>query len=719
MAAVLLATALGALALWGRSESALRWLAGQTSAWSGGRVVLEGVTGSVLGPLRVVRLGYRSPEVDVTVEAFEADWSPVRLVLGRALRVTRLQAARVQVEVKPTDTPLELPQDLTPPLPLVLARVDVPRIELRGLGPELLIQDLKGALEADAGSYRLDVSSLRLPQVSLSGNASLAAARPFTLGGAWNATASYADQTFSIPTRLSGNLEAVELAASVEHAWAKGAVSASIAPFDAQPVRALHAEFSGMDPARHGKGFPSADISTTLTAVAAQRGLAGRLEVVNRTPGRLDQGRLPLERASSRVALADDELRFEELVITLAGAGILEGTGRADSAQAELSLRTAGLALNALHASLKPLRPAGTMMLRATPEQQAAVANLASGEYRLQLDVLHRGEVLSVRSAALRARGSELEATGELRLDPARTFAARGALTAFNPAQWGEFPKARLNARLEAEGQLEPGPQGTLRYRVVDSQYGGAPLSGEGVLGYAGKQALRADGHLALGDNRVSFRGGVGPGERLAWTLDAASLAVLGPEFSGKLTGSGWFAGDLEHPSYQLDLQGSRLRLPGGLAAGTLRASGEFTPGAEGILRGRLEAQKAQLGGYALDSLEATADGTPPRHNLSVAAKNADIDFQAGAEGGISAGPRWSGSLLSLVTHKPVAGSLASPTSIAIARDELEIGAADIRVGDARLALERLAWRDGRLASRGRFTALPLALLARPGPGAP
>jgi translocation and assembly module TamB len=711
VAALLLLAALGALALWGRSESALRWAAGQAAAWSGGRVTLEGVSGSVLGPLRVARLGYRSPDAEVTAEGVEADWSPARLLLGRALHISRLQAARVEVVVKPGDAPLQAPADLGPPLPFRLARISVPRLELRGPGAEVLLQDLNASLEADAGAYRLRLSSLRFPGAGLSGRASLGAAKPFALEGEIAATAAYAGETFLIPLRLSGTLEAVGLAASVDHPWGKAALAASLAPFGDEPLRALRAELSGVDPSRHGKGWPGADLAATLDAAAAAGGLAGEIHIENRAPGRLDQDRLPLERVRTRVALAGGELRLDELVLGLAGAGTLEGAGRVAPDRAEFRLRSSGLALHALHAALKPLRPAGTLALTATREQQDVQADFAAGEYRARLDARHRDGVLTLRSAALRARGSALEAAGELRLDAAREFSATGTLRDFNPAQWGEFPGAKLNARLEAQGRLAPGPRGTLRYRLLDSQYGGAPLSGEGVLGYEGREALGAEGHLALGANRLDFRGGLGPGERLAWSLEAAALSALGPEFSGKGTASGWFAGSLDSPSFQFDLRANRLRLPGGLAAGALQAGGEFAPGADGVMHLRLEAQQLRLGGHALDALQAAAEGTASRHEFSVAARGAGLDLEARAEGGIADGSRWIGTLVSLAMRKPEAGSLAAPAALAVGRDHLEIGAAELRLGSARLSVERVSWRDGRLASRGRFSALPLGLV--------
>jgi translocation and assembly module TamB len=713
-----LIAALTALALWGRSESALRWAAEQAAARSGGRLVVEGVGGSVLGPLRVTRLTYRSPDADVTAQDVVADWSPARLLLGRALHVTRLEAARVQVAVK-AGAAAEMPQDIAPALPIHLPRFSIRHLELRGLGPDLLMEDLGAGLEADHGSYRLELRSLRLPRAGVSGGARLGTEAPFAVNGEFNVQAAFEGETFHVPVRLSGSLEALLLEASLDHGWGKGTASASLDPLGEQVLRELRMGLSRMDPARHAKGIPPADLSATLSARATPRGFEGELNIENRAPGRLDQGRLPLERLQSALVLVGEELRFDDLAITLAGAGTLKGGGRTDGARAEFTLQSTGIALDALHASLRPLRPAGTLALALAPDRQTARADLAAGMYRLQLEVLHRDALLTLRSAALRARGSVLEATGVLRLDEARSFSATGTLRGFNPAQWGDFPVARLNARLEAEGRLAPELRSTLRYRIADSGFRSAALGGEGSLEYAGGQAVSAHGHLALGNNRLDFRGSVGRGERLAWDLNADALSALGPEFSGKATGSGWFAGALDHPSIEFKLQASGLRLPDGLAAGSVQAAGEYAPGPEGISRGRLVAQNAKWGDHSLESLEATLDGTEPRHTLSVAARGPQLDLEVRAEGGLESGRRWRGRLLALETRKPVAGSLAAPAELAIGRDELMIGAADVRLGNARFALAGAAWRGGRLTSQGHFAALPFGLLVPKRPDAP
>lgn len=183
IASLLLAAFLAALAGWGRSESALRWAAAQAATWSGGALTLEGVSGSVLGPLRVQRLSWRSRDVEVKVHDFEADWSPARLILARSLHLDRLTAVRVEVAVQAGDAPLVLPQDFAPPLPVTLNGVSLPRIEVRGLGPGTLALGIAGNLRADAREYHLDLAALQIPGARLSGRATLASATPFALGG--------------------------------------------------------------------------------------------------------------------------------------------------------------------------------------------------------------------------------------------------------------------------------------------------------------------------------------------------------------------------------------------------------------------------------------------------------------------------------------------------------------------------------------------------------
>lgn len=75
-----------------------------------GIVHAEGARGSLWGPLRFERFRYEDDSVRVELEDVRLDWSPLQL-LRRTVAVARLEAAALQVEVKPRADPPELAAD--------------------------------------------------------------------------------------------------------------------------------------------------------------------------------------------------------------------------------------------------------------------------------------------------------------------------------------------------------------------------------------------------------------------------------------------------------------------------------------------------------------------------------------------------------------------------------------------------------------------------------
>ncbi len=707
---LLLLAGLAALALFARSETALRWAAGQAAAWSDGRILLKDVSGSVLGPLRAGQVIYRDQTTEVVIEALELNWNPLAL-LGRQARITRLAAASATVTNKPTREPTRLPDDLSLPYPVTVLRVELPRLAFRGDDYETVLEKIAGRIDAQPGQYRFQLDSLGYQENSLAGEATLASLRPFSVHGSLTLSTALDQHRLALPLHLAGTLENLRIEGLLDADWGKGSGFVLLAPFADDVVRAMGADLRDIDPARLRKEAPEADLTLTFSARETQGRLAGSLRVENRRPGTLDGNLLPVETLDSQLALTGDGVRLDGLDISLGEGGKFSGDGTIGVDSLRLRLETRGVNLNALHRSLKPLRPAGTISVTATADQQDFIARLESGIYRLALDALLKDQNLTLRDASLRARGSTLVFNGELRLDGARPFSATGVLQNFDPSLWGDFPKARLTARLAADGKLSPATEGTLRYQLGKSSYRNEPIEGEGTLSYGPQEEVAGEGYVALGGNRVGYQGSLGtPSARLEWTLDAPRLAALGEEFSGKLSGSGWIAGGFRNPSLNFALSGSGVQAVG-TAFESLVASGTLgiRPGDE--LRLAVEARGLKAGEIAMDTVSADVSGTRQRHALTLAASGPQAELTVAAEGGLDAELRWSGTLQRLESQKPQPLRLLAPASVTLATDKIESGAVEIAWGSGRLELDSLAWRPGMLRTRGRASALPLTLL--------
>lgn len=715
LGALVLVGALAALALFARSETALRWAAQRTAAWSDGQVVLRDVTGSILGPLRAGEVIYRDEGTEVSIQALELDWRPLGLLAGQ-IRVAQLAAASaVVINKQASPEPVRLPDDLGLPYPVTVGSVTLPRLVIRGEGYETVLEDIGGRIEARPGQYRVRLDSLGYGQDRLAGELTLGAQEPFAADGSLTLSTTFDERPLRLPLGLSGTLERLRVDATLDEVWGKGKGFLVLAPFGDQVVQELGADLREVNPTRARAEAPDADLALLLSVRETDGVLSGSARLQNRRPGTVDRNLLPVETLESRLVLTEKGVRLEDLLVSLGTGGSFSGEGDIGPDSLRLRLETRGTDLRAIHGALKPLRLAGAIAVTATAAQQDFSARLESGIYRLHMDALLKEKNLTVRDASLKARGSELTFTGDMGIDSPRRFSVSGVLRNFDPSQWGDFPGARLNARLQAEGTLSPDIQATLQYQFGRSHWRNETVEGEGTLSYGGKAGVAGEGFVALGGNRVGFRGSLGtPDARLDWTLDARRLAALGSGYGGSLAGQGSVAGALPNPSLDFDVSGNGIRAPG-LTLGRVSARGTLgiRPGDE--LRIAIEARQLVAEQVEMDEVRAEVSGTRKRHALTVAASGPGIEFSAAAEGGLSEKFLWSGTLQRLDAPRPQPLRLLAPVKVTLGADTVDLGATEIAWGSGKLVLDALTWQPGALRTRGHATALPLAqALPRP-----
>jgi hypothetical protein len=123
----------------------------------------------------------------------------------------------------------------------------------------------------------------------------------------------------------------------------------------------------------------------------------------------------------------------------------------------------------------------------------------------------------------------------------------------------------------------------------------------------------------------------------------------------------------------------------------------------------------------AIATMRASVTGTLAKHAATFGATGGDFDLTAAFTGGLAetklpngtAGPAWSGTLDSLANRGTYALQLESPTALEVAPDRIHVGATRVAVAEGRAELASFAIDDGRIATRGSFTGIPVAALAR------
>lgn len=717
---VLLLGLAGAGAIWfAGSQTALRYLAARAVEESAGRLAIEGLSGSLYGPLAIDRLAYVDGDLRIAARSLALDWSPRDLLFGRGLRVNRLTAQTLEVDTGAAKTsPPPLPQALRLPLRIQVPRATIDTLAIVAGGSRRELRALKVALDNPPGRLQAAVSA-QTPWGAAEAELTLADAAPFALGGRAALARTAGPAAYTVAATLSGTLAEVGVFATAALRGAKAELKAVLTPFAGAALRQAALSIAKIDARQFGAGLPRTEIGAELTLAAQDGGaFAGDVRIANAGPGSLDAARLPLREAKAAFSGTPDALRIGNLSLDLGVAGRFEGEGSVDNEGLRLSLRTAGIDLRGVYATLAATRLAGTLALAADTRTQGVRADLRDGPYRVTFDAEHREDTLEVRTASVAIGEGVLEASGTLSLAAAREFRAGGTLSGFDPSRLGDYPAARISASFSATGHLAPAPEATLEFAVADSRYRGSRLQGRGKARVSTARLRDADVVLELGANRIALHGGFGaPGDALDWQLDAGHLAALAAELSGSLRASGRLAGSVEQPSGRFRARALGLAWKKDRRIAELSAEGRIDAGLNGplVLEARLRDLRAGKARIARASVSAR--GRLVGHEIAVAARGEGIDAEAGFEGAWDAGG-WSGQVRRLENRGRYRVELDSPAPLSIGSGGFTLGAAALRTAGGTLRVDELALRGAHFFSAGQLSDIDsgylLGLSGRP-----
>ncbi len=705
----------GALAWLAASEPGLRFIARQAERMSGGNLRIAGVRGTLAGPFRIDALTLRDEEKRFELRDLRVDWSP-RALWRRSLLISRLSAAELTItEIKPSDRPPRPPASLRLPLGLSVPSARLERLTFRNAGGAWAVSGIEFGLDKPADTYRLDLRALSTPWGEARAQASLAQTAPFALTGQGHFRHAHGNLALG----AAGTLALIDLKASATLAAGWGKVDMRLAPFSERPLQALHLTAQGIDPSVWDKTLPGADLD--LQAELSGQGVsgqgaqtfAGSLTLRNGHPGTWDRGRLPLKEASARLAGTGAGMDLQDIRLDLDRAGRFTGSGRIDAQGAALDLDTRDFDPAGLHGKLRPLRLAGAIHVRAARERQTLLADLGYQGYRLRLDAERHARVLRINEALLGSGGGSLGLYGTLGLDADHPFDLAGALSGFDPAAFGAYPSARVNASFSAAGRLSPEPEARLSFAIADSQLRKQPLAGAGNLRLAARRLWDSDVALRLGTNRLVLRGAFGlPGDRLSMLLRMDRPDLIHPALSGRIQADGDIAGGPAAPTGHLDIAAENLAWGDDYRLGKLRAKARLDPGQAGGLALDARLTRLDTPRLTLDRASVLAQGRRDRHSLSLTARNPDIDLDAelaGAWRGADGQPEWRGQIARLTNRGRYPLNLLAPAQLQLGADHVRLREARFTALGARIDARDADYRAGSFASQGEFTGLSIA----------
>ena len=730
---LLLALVIAALYWLGGREATLQQLLQTAAHASGGKLTVDGVTGSLYSKMHVARVRYEDEKRRAILENITLDWSP-RSLLGRELVLNEVAVGRIDFTVKQaSDEPPAPPASLRLPLTIRAPRVAVDQLQIESGGNTTTFNAVQLAVDSTGAKHHLRIANADTPWGKLKGQATLAADLPFALTADAELTGATAmagaPRAFTLAAKASGPLAKLSISASASispsASTSAGALSdpasiaarATVNSFAAMPLQtlALDAHEVNLQALRHN--LPLTALNATLDGKIDDDGtLAGNLTAANALPGRVDAGKLPFKSLAAAVSGKLSGWQATALRLDLAEAGQFTGTASGKNAAIELALSTGNLNLNGIQTSLKPTRLAGDIKLGVpNAESQHIVADLAQKPLRIRLDATRDGDKLRLARATLASGVGELAISGELELSGKRKYEASGKLANFNPADFGKLPPARINATLMSRGELAPAPAGNLQFTLLNSQWRGQPLAGHGRLEFAWDRIAGVDVELTVAPNHLTAMGALGRvGDQLAWMLAAPRFQDIDPSLAGSLSGSGQVQGSFTEPAFDFKLAGNGLTLPGGQRIESLRGHGNLSSGQHGAVNAELIVQGLNSGRFNLASANLTVNGTRDQHTLVFTATEPRlIDLTLQAAGGWNARRGWAGTLQRLVNQGDYAISLQAPTRIAIGPNHAEASQLVLLAAGGELAVKTLNWSAGNLATSGALRGLSFAYLQK------
>ena len=583
-------------------ETTLQALVQRVADKSGGTIVVSGVTGSLYSSMHVAKLVFRSPEQVMTAENIAIDWSPFQY-LSKGIAINKLHVMTLKIDTIKEGEPAKMPVSLAAPFSLQLSDARINKVTLVNKAASTIIADVRFDLHGDKAKWMLRGASAITPWGYAKADGSIAANKPFKL----DATASLTQlvpkgqPAAQLTLKAGGDLVTTELTANGKSGKAVGEARFTLSPYDQVPLRAMQITGQNIDPGFFNPALPTADLTVAIAArIEANRDIKGSVSIENQGPaGTIDKQLLPLRAMRGALTGNLSALQISGAVIDFGGAGKFTGNGTLDRKTDEQGLGTANFVLHTdrldlrqLHSRMKATKIAGDIRLQNAGDTQSLTAQLVEAGMRLDADATLKDNLLQIKKASVVAGGSSIRLTGNASLVDTREFKLAASAANFNPASFGDYPAADINADFTVGGVMAPEWKVASTFALRPSRLFNQPFSGSGKFNADAKHVTGVDATLALGSNSARLLGSFGvPGEKITWHVDGKQLGAVRRDLYGTVVANGVISGTMAAPRTSFVVDAKGLGWAPGMDkarannAGVLRATGDAwltAPGKDG-----------------------------------------------------------------------------------------------------------------------------------------
>lgn len=775
-ALIVLAVAAAITLYWAsRSETVLRWGLQQVAERMPCPLSVTGLRGSLLEPVRVERIVCDTDRFRVEAQDVLLAWSPLAL-WQRQVDISSVRAGSIDVVLKTMEASTGgAPTTLALPIPVTVAAAETALLSITREQTTVQLRNIRAAYRGDSRSHHLTLQELSSEWGDAQGEIQLGAAAPLPVTAKLDVNSAYfPDWPLSLHLEIAGELQQLDTRLQGNIRQQPFAAQAVVTPFAENPIPSVAIQAANISLSDFDARLPQTSLTLDLTGgMSGTESLSGEVRLLNATAGRLDQKRLPLTTLATGFNTDWHNLRLTAMQADLGAAGRARGAADLQQDRIELSLDVDGLDLQALHGKLRHTGLQGKVALEHREAAQFVRVDLRETKpvringVRNDIAVKAEAQITPQRidfaDLIISAGGAQARASGSLTRNDALAFRFEGKLANFDPARFGDFPPARINASLGASGVVNPQWRAQLHYRLAASEFRNTRLSGQGRVSLSRADAhssdirastrnsdsravsrnsdsrastreinlpvlLRdADIDLDLGGNSLRLSGDFGAsGDSLNFSIAAPRLDRLDKRFSGKLNASGALSGTANKPAVTAQFQAAdvgfeRYRL--GNASGRFSVNTADDPQLDvdvtlrklsrdiaATLAAESEAASQRRPARTevlVEEMGVTASGTLARHSTDIRITAPLVDLRGRADGGWDrAKKRWSGVITRLENRGDYAFALLQQTPFEFGPDSARLAATRARFSQTVLNIGESRFHDGTLVTSGSVTGV-------------